>query len=191
MPSQQADGFLCEVFMHKERPGHCPFPGSVVRHTGYRGTRLRMILCGGHAELFEGWDVKPIEEYRQSYGLIPDVGVIGKRIVPDPYFTSFVESAKNAETTTERNMWIAMHRAARVFAEFMYWQGHYAKYPLDLNAQTRDGARSHWEAGKRHAEGMYAIYTREDHGKEETEVPDYFWHSIGCLAAELLSHRPN
>ncbi|MEU9707975.1 hypothetical protein AB0E21_05065 [Streptomyces sp. NPDC047967] len=190
MPTQ-ADDFLCEVFMDKYSPGHCPFPGSVVRHRGYRGIRLRMVLCGGHAGLFKGWEVKPLEEYRQAHGLIADAGVIGKRQIPAPYFTNFVESARNAETTTERNMWIAMHRAARTFAEFMYWQGHYAKYPLDLNRQTRDGARGHWDDAKEHAEGMYATYTREDHDKEERELPDYFLHSIQCLAAELLIHRPN
>ncbi|XMN06973.1 hypothetical protein ACK8N7_13430 [Streptomyces griseobrunneus] len=191
MTSQQTGDFLCEVFMRKESPGHCPFPGSVVRHTGYQGKRLRMILCGGHAGLFKDWEVKPIEEYRQAHGLTPDAAIIGKRILPNPYFTNFVESAANAETMTERNMWIAMHRAARTFAEFMYWQGHYAKYPLDLNAQTRDGARSGWDTAQERAVGMYAVYTREDHGKEETELPDYFLHSIGCLAAELLSRRPS
>jgi hypothetical protein len=181
--------FLCEVYLTKDKPGHCPFPGTVVRHTVYQGKRLRTVLCGEHSGVFEGWETLPLDEYRRTYGLIPDAPIIGERIAPVPEITCFVESAKNAETSTERNMWISMHRAARALADFRYWAGHFAAFPLDVNMRQYRDTRTQWEHAKEHAEGMHAIYAREDHGQERPELPDYFLHSITCKAAEIVRSR--
>jgi hypothetical protein len=181
--------FLCEVFLSLDKPGNCPFPGSVVRHKVYRGERLRTVLCGEHSKLFEGWARTPLQDYRKRYGLIPDQAIYGGRVSPVPDIACFVDSAKNAETYMERNMWISMHRAARAHADWRHWLGHYAAYPLPVNRPELQDVEGRWKRAKEHAEGMYRVYAREDHDQEDAVLPDYFLHSIACKAAEILRSR--
>ncbi|MEV6419076.1 hypothetical protein [Streptomyces sp. NPDC051662] len=186
---EESNEFLCEVFLRLYRPGHCPFPGTVVRHMVYRGKQLRTILCGEHVGVFEGWETSPIQVYRERHELVPDDVILGVRIWPSPDITCFEESASNSETRTELNMWTAMHRAVKSHACWRYWLGHYAAYPVPVNRGPLQDSYGNWQRAKDHAEGMYRTYAREDHGQEYAELPEGFLHSIACKAAENLRSR--
>ncbi|MFD8886407.1 hypothetical protein ACFV0H_28385 [Streptomyces erythrochromogenes] len=169
---------------------HCPFPGSLVRHTMYRGRLIRVVLCGHHTGVFADWDALPLRNYRRTHGLLPDEPIIGDRVFPKPEITCFQDSAKNAMTTAERAMWVSMQVAAGALAGFRYWSGVAAAYPTERHAFKFREKRTAWEVAKDHAEAMYATYVREDHEDHaDLRVPDYFWHSVTCKAAEILRSR--
>ncbi|MFF8367832.1 hypothetical protein ACF05W_03210 [Streptomyces lydicus] len=180
--------FLCEVYRSEEK-GHCPFPGAVVRSTLYKGVRLRTILCGEHSGVFRGWDMFPLEGFRETYGLVPDAPIIGERIVTPLNLPTIREAVVNAGTTTERNMWIALSRAIRPLADLHYWWGHFARYPVDVNAMQWRSARQHWEQCKEHAQGMYAVFAREEHGQENATLPIDLLRLVERAAVEDLKSR--
>ncbi|WP_416972519.1 hypothetical protein [Streptomyces sp. 4F14] len=180
--------FLCEVYRVREG-SHCPYPGVVVRTEIPKAVRVRTILCGEHSGLWKGWESIRIEEYRTQYGLIPDEPIIGERGTPSLDLPTLREGALKAVTATERNMWIALSRVVRPLAELQYWRGHFARYPLDLNARPRMDAYSEWTRALEHAEGMYAIYMREDHGQENATLPNDLLRIIEREAVEMLRER--
>ncbi|MEU5577758.1 hypothetical protein ABZ791_10885 [Streptomyces huasconensis] len=169
--------FLCEVYRNAET-GHCPWPGAVVRTTIYKGERLRIILCGEHAGVMKGWESVRLEEYRTKHGLLPDDPTMGERITPPLDLPPIREAVLKAGTTTERHMWSALNRAVEPLAELQYWRAHSARFPLGLNAQLRIDASGAWKRAHEHAQGMYAVYMREDHGQENATLPNDFLRLI-------------
>ncbi|MFD7605131.1 hypothetical protein ACFWAN_32410 [Streptomyces mirabilis] len=180
--------FLCEVYRNAET-GHCPFPGAVVRSKPYQGELLRMVLCGEHAGVMDGWETSRIEEFRARFGLLPDVAVYGERITPPLDLPPIRDAALKAGTITERNMWIALHRVVRPLAELHYWRGHFARYPLALNARPRADAYGQWKRAQELAEGMYAVYLREVHGQQEASLPGELLRLIEREAVEYLKSK--
>ncbi|MFF3453227.1 hypothetical protein ACFYXH_02640 [Streptomyces sp. NPDC002730] len=180
--------FLCEIYRNDEG-GHCPYPGAVVRTTLYKGERLRTVLCGEHAHVFKDWDTFRLEEYRGRYGLLPNDPIIGERITPPLAHPSIKECVYDATTLTERNMWIALNRVVRPLAELQRWRAHYARYPLDLNKAPCIDARGQWKRAQEHAEGMYAVYMREDHGQEKAALPSELLRLIEREAVECLKTK--
>ncbi|MFE9442472.1 hypothetical protein ACFYO2_26500 [Streptomyces sp. NPDC006602] len=180
--------FRCEVWRSKEQ-GHCPFPGAVVRSKEYRGELLRMVLCGEHSAVMDGWETHRIEEFRARYGLLPDVAVYGERAVPLLDHPTIRECVLDATTMTERNMWIALNRVVRPLAELQRSRAHYARFPLDLNKRPCIDARAGWKRTQEQAQGMYAVYMREDHGQENATLPNELLRLIEREAAEYLKNK--
>ncbi|MEU6389942.1 hypothetical protein [Streptomyces sp. NPDC046939] len=176
--------FLCEVY-RDDVTGHCPWPGVIVRTTVYRGERLRMILCGAHSGVMRGWERVRIEEYRTEHGLIPNDPIIGKRIIPPLDLPPIGEAVLKASTLAERNAWIALGNVVRPLADYAYWRGHYARYPLDVNEGPRSNAREHWKRAQERAEGMYAVYMREDYGQNGAALPPDF---LRLVEREAVAH---
>ncbi|WJV49895.1 hypothetical protein [Streptomyces flavofungini] len=180
--------FLCEVFRDDER-GHCPYPGVVIRTTIYKGERLRVIVCGEHSGVMKGWESVRLEEYRAEYGLMPNDPIIGERISPPLNLPSIREAVLKAGTDTERNMWIALRGVVVPLAELHHWRGHFARYPLDLNARPRIDAWGQWKRAHGHAQGMYAVYMREDYGQENATLPNELLRLIEREAVEYLKSK--
>lgn len=180
--------FLCEIYRSDEK-GHCPFSGAIVRTILYREDRLRTVLCGEHARAFKSWESFRLEEYRAQHGLIPDAPIIGERIAVPLAHSSIREGVKGSATTTERNAWIALGRVVRPLAELQYWRGHFARYPLDLNGRPRMDAYGQWKRAQQHAEGMYAVYMREDQGQENATLPNDLLLLVEREAVEHLKRR--
>ncbi|WP_369272368.1 hypothetical protein AB5J55_22345 [Streptomyces sp. R11] len=180
--------FLCEVYRDDER-GHCPYPGVVIRTTIYKGERLRVIVCGEHSGIMKGWESVRLEEYRTEFGLFPNDPIIGERINPPLDLPPIREAVLKAGTITERNMWIALNRVVQPLAELQKWRGHYARYPLDLNARPRIDAHGQWRRAQEHAQGMYAVYMREDHGQENATLPVDLLRLVEREAVEYLKSK--
>ncbi|MGW1673310.1 hypothetical protein [Streptomyces sp. NPDC002324] len=180
--------FLCEVWRNKET-GHCPFPGAVVRSKDYRGELLRMVLCGEHSGVMDGWETHRIEEFRARFGLLPNVAVYGERAVPPLDHPTIREAVLKAGTIMERNMWIALNRVVRSLAEFRYWWGHFAKYPIEQNMVEWRSRRLAWQQAQEQAQGMYEVYMREDHGQENATLPNDLLRLIEREAVEYLKNK--
>ncbi|WP_179080020.1 hypothetical protein [Streptomyces rectiverticillatus] len=177
--------FLCEIYRNDEK-GHCPFPGAIVRTTLYKGERLRVIVCGEHSGVMKDWESVRLEEYRTRYGLIPNEPIIGERVTPPLDLPPIREAVANAGTVTERHMWIALNRAVLPLADLHYWRGHFARYPLDLNAAPRIDALKRWKRAEEHAQDMYAVHMREDHGQGNANFPDELLRLLEREAVEWL-----
>ncbi|MGW0580090.1 hypothetical protein ACWD25_29930 [Streptomyces sp. NPDC002920] len=180
--------FLCEVWRNKET-GHCPYPGAVVRSTVYQGERLRLVLCGKHSAVMKGWETDHVTDYRCEFGLIPDTGIYGDRVVPPLDYPTIQECAYDATTMTERNMWIALGRVVHPLAELHYWRAHYARYPLDLNERSSIDAQGQWKRAQEHAQGMYEVFMREDHGQENATLPNDLVRLIEREAVNYLKSK--
>lgn len=180
--------FLCEVYRNDES-GHCPYSGVVVRTTLYKGERLRVIVCGEHARIMKGWESIRLEEYRMQYGLKPNDPIIGERITPPLDLPSIREATMKAATLRERRMWIALNRVVRPLADLQYWRGHFARYPLDLNARPRIDAYAGWKRAQDHAQGMYAFYMSQDHGKEGATLPNDLLRLVERGAVAYLKNK--
>ncbi|WP_406305759.1 hypothetical protein OHA61_30620 [Streptomyces sp. NBC_00885] len=180
--------FLCEIYRNKEG-GHCPYPGVIVRTILYKGERLRTVLCGEHAHVLNNWESFRLEDYRARYGVIPNDPIIGGRITPPLDLPSIREAVMKAATITERNMWIALNRVVGPLAELHYWRGHFARYSLDLNKRSCIDARGQWKRAQEHAQGMYAVYMREDHGQEDATLTNELLRLIEREAVEYLKSK--
>lgn len=180
--------FLCEVFRDDER-GHCPYPGAVIRTTMYRGERLRLIACGEHSRIMKGWESIRLEEYRTEFGLLPNDPIIGERVTPPLDHPSIKECAYNATSLTEGNMWIALNRVVRPLAELQRWRAHFARYPLDLNKRPCIDAHRQWKHAQEHAAGMYAVYMREEYGRENATLPNELLRLIEREAVEHFKSK--